>query len=155
MLKQALTLAAAALLAGCTASTTNPQGSNASTDVTPPNVAGSSSRDAEMAAFAARTQRPNGNAQQSQYTAVVTPAGAIQVINPTDQQLSSGALWVNEKYVAQVPPISPHGTVTLNRNQFFDRDGHTMDWSAEKLNKLELQSGDQFYTVNGPAYMNK
>jgi len=156
MIRQTLTLAAAALLAGCTASTTNPEGSSASTDATPRNVAGNySSRDAEMAAFAGRAQRPNGNAQQSQYTAVVTPTGAIQVVNPTDQQLNEGALWVNGRYVAQVPPIAPHAAVTINRNQFFDRDGHTMDWSAEKLNKLELQSGDQLYTVNGPAYINK
>jgi hypothetical protein len=156
MIRQALILGAAGLLAGCTASTTNPQGRSASTDVTPPNVAGNySSREAEMAAFAARTQRPSGNARQSNYDAVVMGNGAVMIVNPTDQSLSPGALWVNEKYVAQVPPIRPHATVTLDRGQFFDRNGHTMDWSAEKLDKLELQSGEQLYAVNGPAYANK
>src|SRR5206468_1344997 len=153
-LRQATILAAAVILGGCTATTSSPQGSSASTEITGSSLAGNNtSNEATMAAFAARAQHPNGNAQQSQYTAVVTTAGAIEVINPTDQPLNDGTLWVNGKYVAQVPPIAPRGAVTLSRNHFFDRDGHTMDWSAEKLNKLELQSGDQLYAVNGPAYM--
>jgi len=155
MIRQTATLIAAALLAGCTATATNPNGGSASTDLTPTHVAGNGSRDAQMAAFAAKAQRPNTNAQQSQYTAVVTNNGAIQVVNPTDQPLNDGTLWINDKYVAQVPPIAPRGTATLDRNQIYDRNGHTMDWSAEKLNKLELQSGDQLYIVNGPAYMSK
>ena len=155
MIRQAATLVTAALLAGCTASATNPEGGSTSTDFTPTNVAGTGSRDAQMASFAARTQRPTTNAQDSRYTAVVTANGAIQVINPTDQPLNDGALWINDKYVAQVPPLAPRGTAMLSRNQFYDRNGHTMDWSAEKLNKLELQSGDQLYKVNGPAYMSR
>jgi hypothetical protein len=155
MLRQATALAAAILLTGCTATTSSPEGSSASTEVTGRNILGGNTNDATMAAFAARAQRPGGNAQQSQYTALVTSAGAIQVINPTDQPLNDGTLWINGKYVAQVPPIAPRGTATIDRNHIFDRDGHTMDWSAEKLNKLELQSGDQLYTVNGPAYMSR
>ena len=155
MIRQVATLMAAALLAGCTASVSNPNGGSTSTDMTPPNVAGNGSRDAQMASFAARTQRPTTNAQESRYTAVVTNSGGIMVINPTDQPLNDGALWINDKYVAQLPPIAPRGTATLSRNQFFDRNGHTMDWTAEKLNKVELQSGDQLYTFSGPAYMSR
>lgn len=155
MLRHFVTALGIALIAGCSASVTNPEGSSASTEVKTPIGNTASTSDAQTIAFAARAQHPSGQAQDSKYTAVVTPSGDIQLVNPTDQELDNAALWVNGKYVTQVQKLPARSTTTVSKTSLYDRDGRQMSFNDAKLDQLQLQSGDKLFTVSGPAYNNK
>jgi hypothetical protein len=139
MLRYALALLATAALVGCE--------NSAGQAVTPRSQT-------ELAAYAASAQYPSQTLSNStpQLGALVEgTGGAIKVINFSNQSFSNANIWVNQSYVYQASSIAPHSVVTLPRNLFYNRSGHTLANGNVAVSSVELQTGDQVHTLLGPV----
>jgi hypothetical protein len=133
---------AAFLLAGCSTSAEvdNPFG-------------GGGDGKTQMAAFAAQSQYPNRQAEESQISAVVDrKEGRIKIINPTNQALTDAKVWANGAFVTRVDSIPARGSMTLTRENFYNKDGIALSKSNTPINRIQIETGDRFVNLLGPAY---
>jgi len=106
----------------------------------------------QMAAFAAQSQYPNKQAEDSQLTALINRKdGQIKIINPTNQAMTDAKVWANGSFVARVDSIPARGQLTLSRERFYDKNGISLARSNNPITRVQVESGDRFLNLQGPA----
>ena len=108
-------------------------------------------------AYAATARYP-GNPQwrtdKVQAAAVVdTDAEQVQVFNLSDNAIASPTVWVNGTFLRRVPTIAPRGSVTIGYGALLQAGDPAMDFkrARQPVTKVELQTADGLYTVQGPS----
>ena len=61
-------------------------------------------------------------------------------------------MWVNGAYVVHVDTIPARGITTLQRENFYNRDGISLARANGSTNKVQLEVGDKFYNLEGPVF---
>lgn len=134
---------AGAILAGCStsASVDNP-------------FKGDDTQKTQLAAFAAQSQYPNKQASDDLRVAALVDRkeGTIKIINSTTQALTDAKLWVNGAFVTHVDTIPARGMLTIKRENLYDRNGIPLAKSNAGITKVQLEVGDKFYNLEGPAF---
>ena len=120
----------------------------------PSNVAPQARHDITFAA----TARYPGNAisapDRVQATAVVNDKmDRLEIYNPSDRAIPPSTVWVNGLFVHQLGPIPPKGMATIDKDALLQAGPSAMSLTDSKqaIAKVELQTGDGLYTVQGPA----
>ncbi len=143
MMRYALALASAMALIGC-GSSSGPLSQGPSED-----------QQAQLAAYAATNQYPT-NMQASnnlQAAAILNKGGdTITIRNFSEQTLHNAKVWVNGAYVREVDVIPAHGSVVLNRGQFFNSAGRSLSDQNVSVANVQIQSSNQLYNLQGPQF---
>ena len=115
---------------------------------------GDDTQKTQLAAFAAQSQYPNKQASDDlRATALIDrKEGTIKIINSTQQSLTDVKLWVNGAYVTHVDTIPARGIVTIKRENLYNRDGISLAKANAGITKVQLEQGDRFYNLEGPAF---
>jgi hypothetical protein len=140
-----LALAAAALVAGCSANGEfNPVGKS-STEMS----------QTELAAFAAKAEYPatRPTSDGLKVAAIVNRSDeSIKVYNFGDRSITNSKVWVNRGFVAKVDAIPPQSHVTIKMDRLFGPFGNTFSSQKDTLATLvQLQTDDGLYTLMGPV----
>jgi len=134
---------AGAILAGCStsASVDNP-------------FKGDDTQKTQLAAFAAQSQYPNKQASDDLRVAALVDRkeGTIKIINSTSQALTDAKLWVNGAFVTHVDTIPARGMLAIKRENLYNREGLSLAKANAAVSKVQLESGDKFYNLEGPAF---
>ena len=134
---------AGAILAGCStsASVENP-------------FKGDDTQKTQLAAFAAQSQYPNKQASDDLRAAALVDRkeGTIKIINSTSQSLTDAKLWVNGAFVTHVDTVPARGIVTIKRENLYDHNGIPLAKANAGISKVQLEVGDKFYNLEGPAF---
>ena len=133
--------ASAALVVGC--ETQNPS-----------NVAPQAKRDI---AYAATAHYP-GNAinapDRVQATAVVNDKmDRLEIYNPSDRAIGPSTVWVNGLFVHQLGAIPPKGMAAIDKDELLQAGpaASSLSDSKQAITKVELQTPDGLFAVQGPA----
>jgi hypothetical protein len=128
-------------------------GCSTSAEVDNPFGGGGDEQKTQMAAFAAQSQHPNRQAEESQLSALIDRKdGRIKLINPTNQSITDAKVWTNGTFVTRVESIPARGQLTLSRENFYNKDGISLSKSSTPINRVQIETGDRFLNVLGPAY---
>lgn len=146
MFRHTLAALAVAGLTGCAASV-EPVGFG-NRDQTP---------SAQMAAYAA--------AQENQYpqnvelsddlavAAVVNRDGkTLRIYNFSNQPLRDTKLWINETFVHRLDSVPANASIRVGFGELYDSYGHPFSQAQAPITSVQLQSGDDVYRVQGPAF---
>jgi hypothetical protein len=148
MIRHTLVLAVAAALVGCEASAR--VGGEEGARTTPTQAT-------QLAAFAASpdNQFPS-DAQASddlRAAAIVSrDGGTIKIYNFTNDPIQNAKVWVNGEYVNQVSRIPAQGSTTLNRSQFYNKNGISLANNKVPVQRVQVQSGDTLSNLQGPVF---
>jgi len=135
-----LSVLAAGVLAGCPAQNVQQVGEQPRAAIT----------------YAARAHYP-GNAQMSdriKAVAVTEPEGKmLTVYNYGADTIPSTALWANGAFVKEIAPIPPRGNVRAKYSELLEAGPGVRTFSevSSRLERVELQTPDGLYTVQGPV----
>jgi hypothetical protein len=77
-------------------------------------------------------------------------AKTLRVINYGNSSFSSVDIWVNSSFVYQADNIAPLSAVTMDLSKFYDRDGHPFTEHETRVNTVQVQLGDELWTLLGP-----
>ena len=120
----------------------------------PSNVAPQARHDITFAA----TARYPGNAitapDRVQATAVVNDKmDRLEIYNPSDRAIPPSTLWVNGLFVHQLATIPPKGMAAVDKDALLQAGptATSLTDSKQMITKVELQTSDGLYTVQGPA----
>jgi hypothetical protein len=115
---------------------------------------GDDTQKTQLAAFAAQSQYPSKQASDDlRATALVDrKEGTIKIINSTSQAITDAKLWVNGAFVTHVDTIPARGLVTIKRENLYDRNGIPLAKANAGISRVQLESGDKFYNLEGPAF---
>ena len=115
---------------------------------------GDDTQKTQLAAFAAQSQYPTKQASDDlRATALVDrKEGTIKIINSTSQAITDSKLWVNGAFVTHVDTIPARGMVTIKRENLYDKNGIPLAKSNAGITKVQLESGDKFSNLEGPAF---
>ena len=131
-------------LAGCSSGST--QGRAASGD------AGSPDR-ARLAAFAASTEYPTKQAEDSTMTVIVARDGSdIRILNPTNQPIVDSHVWVNGQFVRKVERIPANGTLELPKSLFFNSRGESLADLNTNVSRVQVEDDGKLLNVLGPVW---
>jgi len=108
----------------------------------------------QLAAFAAQAQYPNKQPSDDlRVTALVDKKdGTIKIINTTQQALTDSKLWVNGAFVTHIDTIPAKGTLTIKRENLYNRDGIPLSKANVGINSAQLEMGGKLYNLEGPAF---
>jgi hypothetical protein len=131
------------ILAGC----------NTSASVQNP-FKGDDTQKTQLAAFAAQSQFPTKQPSDDlRVTALINKDnGTIKVINSTQQAINDAKLWVNGSFVTHVDTIPARGMVAIKRENLYNRDGIPLSKANIGISKVQLESSDKLYNLEGPAF---
>ena len=110
----------------------------------------------QLAAFAAREEnqypstRPTDDVRAS--AVVDAESGALKIYNFSDEPLTDVKVWVNGQYLHRVDRIPAGASVTLDRSQFYDREGMNLAQRTTPINQVQIQSGDRLQNLQGPLF---
>jgi hypothetical protein len=138
-------LLGAALAAGC----------STSAQVDNPFAGGGGGNEAEMAAFAASSEFPADVEASDDLRATVLVNRndrTIQVINASNQAIRDARIWINGSFVGRLDNLPANGAVTLPMDAFYDRTGTRLSDVQAGANRVQLQSGDTLYNLQGPVF---
>jgi len=113
--------------------------------------------DPERAAFATTAHYPNDLQASNDLKAtalVERSAGSIKIANASDQPIRDAKLWVDGRYVVQVNDLPAHGTLSVNRTEFSDREGK-LPADLKGVRQVQLQTKDNLYNLQGPVFDEK
>jgi len=105
----------------------------------------------QLAAFSARAQYPETPATESQRTAAIVNKNEIKIYNFSTQPVSDAKVWVNHSFVLHIPGIAPQSKVVLKTSQLYDSMGNSLADQKADVSSVQLQTGNGFYTVQGPV----
>ena len=108
----------------------------------------------QLAAFAAQSQYPNKQASDDLAVAALIKGkdGDIKIINTTQQAITDAKLWVNGAFVTHIDTIPAKGTISVQRENLFNRDGISLAKASNGINRIQLEVGDKLNNVHGPAF---
>jgi hypothetical protein len=77
----------------------------------------------------------------------------LTLMNLSDNAIPPSTVWINGAYLHQVPTIAPRGMVDISYSQLLMAGPTPQDMkqSGQSVRKVELQTHDGFYTVQGPS----
>jgi hypothetical protein len=115
---------------------------------------GDDTQKTQLAAFAAQSQYPSKQASDDLRAAALVNRedGTIKIINSTSQALTDTRLWVNGTYVTHVDTVPARGMITIKRENLYDQKGISLSKANASINKVQLEMGDKFYNLEGPAF---
>jgi len=115
---------------------------------------GSDTEKTQLAAFAAQSQLPSKQPSDDLRVAALINKdnGNIKVINSTQQSINDSKLWVNGSFVTHVDTIPARGVVSIKRENLYNRDGIPLTKANIGISKVQLESGDKLYNLEGPAF---
>jgi hypothetical protein len=122
-----------------------------------PGVVPPGKADPERAAFATTAHYPNDMQASNDLKAtalVGRSAESIKIVNASDQPIRDAKLWVDGRYVVQINDLPAHGTLTLNRTEFSDRDGK-LPADLKGARQVQIQTKDNLYNLQGPVFDEK
>jgi hypothetical protein len=107
----------------------------------------------QLAAFAAQSQYPTRQPSDDLAVAALIKGkdGDIKILNTTERAITDAKVWVNGAYVAHVDNIPARGTVNIQRENLFNRDGISLAKANTAATRVQLEIGDKLYNVHGPA----
>ena len=110
----------------------------------------------EQIAYAATAKYPADQTARTglQVAAVDDVDGKkLTLMNLTDNAIPPSTIWVNGAYLHQVSTIAPRGMVDVNYAQLLMAGPTPQDLkqSNQTVRKVELQTHDGFFTVQGPS----
>jgi hypothetical protein len=105
--------------------------------------------EAKLAAYAASTKYPTDMkpTTESRIGAIVNDDGKIKFLNFSDHPVHESNVWVNGNFVYHVDMIPAHGSAEVSYDQLFDTSGHSFASTKVIVNRIELQSNDQLYSI--------
>jgi hypothetical protein len=109
---------------------------------------------ARLAAEAARAQYPSeAEATDAPAVAIVNRnEKTIRIYNLSDEGQSDVLVWVNRSYVTRVGSMPAHGSVKVEMNRLYGPQGRNLADQNVSINQVQIQSGENLYNVQGPAY---
>jgi hypothetical protein len=115
---------------------------------------GDDTQKTQLAAFAAQSQYPSKQASDDLRVAALVnrEEGTIKIVNSTPQALTDAKLWVNGTYVTHVDTVPARGLVTIKRENLYDQKGISLSKANASINRVQLEMGDKFYNLEGPAF---
>lgn len=118
-------------------------------------VIGSGKADPERVAFAKTAQYPADlhATDDLRATALIQDNG-IKIANATDREIHDVKVWIDGTYVSQVNSIPAHGSVTVERKAFADRNGN-LPSDTKGFKQVQLQTRDNLYNLQGPVFENR
>ena len=77
----------------------------------------------------------------------------IQIYNLSDNAIVSPKVWVNGAYVRQLPTIGPRAAATVEYRGLLQAGEPSMDFkrAGQAVSKVEIQTADGLFTVQGPS----
>ena len=77
----------------------------------------------------------------------------IEVLNLSDNAVTTPTVWVNGAYLRQLATLPPRGAVSIRYSELLQAGQTANDFerAAQTVTKVELQSGGSLYSVLGPA----
>jgi hypothetical protein len=107
----------------------------------------------ELAAYAGNARFPQVQATNYSNVAAVLSRNKKQIViyNFGEQAIRSVDVWVNGSFVKPLGGIAPLSNVAINTNEIYNGLGHTLASRGEEVSRVQLQSGDQLYTLMGPV----
>jgi hypothetical protein len=138
MLRQTFAAMALASIVGCSA--------NSSFH---PFASSNSGEQGQLAAYAATARYPDAKPSSDIKAAVlINPrSNTVKVVNFSDEAIRDVNVWVNGSFVHRVGIIPSHGSVVLDREQFYDAAGENMSKVNSTPNRVDLQAGDHLYRL--------
>ena len=138
MLRQTFAALALASVVGCSASTSFQPFASKGPD-----------ERAQLAAYAASTQYPDGKPSTDiKAAALINPRdNSVKIVNFSDEGLRDANVWVNGSFLHKVGMIPSHGSVSLDRDQFYDAAGENMKKVNSTPNRVDVQVGDHLYRL--------
>ena len=114
----------------------------------------------EQIAYAATAKYPAETPARAglQVAAVDDPDGKkLTLLNLTDNAVPPSTVWVNGAYLHQVPTIAPRGMVDVHYSHLLMAGPSPQDLkqSGQSVRKVELQTHDGFFAVQGPSKKTK
>lgn len=110
----------------------------------------------EAISYAATAKYP-GNAKTSPdvHAAAVDNSGndTLTIYNVGDNTIPASTLWVNGQYVRQIPAIPARASATVGYGELIQAGPgvQTLHQLNQPVTKVELQTSNGLYTVEGPA----
>lgn len=141
MLKQTIALAALLSLAGCAGKAEF--GADSNRQMTP----------TQLAAFAASTEYPREwTARNDMKVAAIVDRDdqSIKLYNFTDQPIRDAKLWVNQSFVGRIDGIAPMSKAVVRGERFYDKMGNSYADQKVEVTRVELQTPDALYNLQGP-----
>jgi hypothetical protein len=110
----------------------------------------------EQIAYAATAKYPAETPARAglQVAAVDDPDGKkLTLLNLSDNAVPPSTVWVNGAYLRQVPTIAPRGMVDIHYSNLLMAGPSPQDLkqSGQSVRKVEMQTHDGFFTVQGPS----
>ena len=105
---------------------------------------------AQFAAYAATAKYPTDMKASDDFKAIalINPGNeSVKLVNYSDEPIRNANVWVNGTFVYKVGTIPSHGAVVVDRDQFYDGTGDTMQRLNATASRVEIQSGDHLYTL--------
>lgn len=77
----------------------------------------------------------------------------LEILNLTDNSVPQSTIWVNGAFVNRVDGIAPRGSTTVRYGELLEAGPSTRDFGQlnQGVQKVEIQSANTLYTVQGPA----
>lgn len=76
----------------------------------------------------------------------------LRIVNPYARPVRDANVWVNGKFVQHVDVIPARGSVVLRLGRFYDAGGNTPSGADAGQVRVQLSTGENLYSVQGPAY---
>lgn len=105
----------------------------------------------QLAAYSARAQFPTTQPQDLLRTAAIVNKDEIKIYNFSNLPVGDSKVWVNRSYVYHIPGIAPQSKVVIKTKQLYDSMGNSLADQKADVSSVQLQTGDGFYNVLGPA----
>jgi hypothetical protein len=113
----------------------------------------------EAIAYAATAKYPavaaTAPAQTGMQVAAVddTENKKVTIMNLTDNAIPPATVWVNGAYLHRTATIAPRGMASINYSELLMAGPSPQDLKAsgQSVRKVELQTHDGFFTVQGPS----
>lgn len=105
---------------------------------------------AQFAAYAATAKYPSEAKPSEDFKAIalINPKNeSVKLVNYSDEAIRDANIWVNGSFVYRVGTIPSHGSVVVDREQFYDSNGETMRKLNSTANRVEVQLGDHLYRL--------
>ena len=77
----------------------------------------------------------------------------IEIYNLSDNAIPNPIIWVNGTYVRRLPTIGPRSSATVLYGGLLQAGQTQMDFkrSGQQVSKVEIQTADGLFTVQGPS----
>ncbi len=105
---------------------------------------------AQAAAYAASSKYPEEMKVSEDFKAIalIHPKNeSVKIVNYSDEAIRNASVWINRSFVYKAGTIPSHGSIVVDREQFYDASGETMQKLNAAANRVEIQVGEHLYRL--------